>query len=96
MQGGKMMDLEFLLNYAQPVIIGICLCVGYVIKSSLDFIPNKYIPLIMMVLGLVVNILINKGIDANIALAGMFSGLTSTGLHQTFKNLIKKEDCNKE
>lgn len=89
------MDLGFLMNFEIPVIIGICLCVGYVIKSSLDFIPNKYIPLIMAVLGLVVNILINKGIDANIALAGMISGLSSTGLHQTFKNLITKEDSGK-
>lgn len=86
------MDLEFLLNYAQPVVIGICICVGYVIKSSLDFIPNKYIPLIMAVLGLVVNVLMNKGIDANIVLGGMVSGLSSTGLHQAFKNLIVKED----
>lgn len=83
--------MEFLLDYVQPVIIGICLCVGYVIKYSLDFIPNKYIPLIMMILGLVINISINKCINADIALTGMFSGLTSTGLHQTFKNLIKKD-----
>ena len=89
------MDLGFLLNYTEPVVIGICLCVGYIIKSSLDFIPNKYIPLIMAVLGLVVNVLINKGIDGNVALAGMISGLSSTGLHQTFKNLIAKEN-NKE
>lgn len=85
------MDLEFLLSFAEPVIIGICLCVGYVIKSSLDFIPNKYIPLILALLGLIINVLMNKGISANIALTGMFSGLTSTGFHQMFKNLIKKE-----
>lgn len=89
------MNLEFLLNFAEPVIIGICLCVGYVIKSSLDFIPNKYIPLIMSVLGLVINILMNKGISAEIALVGLFSGLSSTGLHQTFKNLLLKE-CKKD
>lgn len=28
-----MMDLGFLLNYAQHVVIGIYLCVGYVIKE---------------------------------------------------------------
>ena len=86
------MDMGFLLSYEKPIVVGICLCVGYVIKSSLDFIPNKYIPLIMAVLGLVVNVLINKGIDGNIALAGMVSGLSSTGLHQAFKNLITKEN----
>ncbi|WP_434796200.1 phage holin family protein [Terrisporobacter vanillatitrophus] len=90
------MDLGFLASFEVPVIIGICLCVGYVIKSSLDFIPNKYIPLIMAVLGLVVNVLMNKGIDANITLAGMMSGLSSTGLHQAFKNLIQGDSATEE
>ena len=85
------MNLDFLLNYTEPVIIGICLCVGYVIKFSLDFIPNKYIPLIMAVLGLVINILMSRGISGDIALVGLFSGLSSTGLHQIFKNLLQKE-----
>lgn len=84
-----MFDLTVLNEYLIPVIIGICLCVGYVIKYSLDFIPNKYIPLIMAVLGLIANILMHRYIDANIVLAGMFSGLSSTGLHQVFKNLIE-------
>ena len=90
------MNLDFLLNYTEPVIIGICLCVGYVIKFSLDFIPNKYIPLIMAGLGLVINILMSRGISGDIALVGLFSGLSSTGLHQIFKNLLQKECENKK
>ncbi|WP_419727397.1 phage holin family protein [Terrisporobacter petrolearius] len=90
------MDLSILASFEVPVIIGICLCVGYVIKSSLDFIPNKYIPLIMAILGLVVNVFMNKGIDANIALAGMVSGLSSTGLHQAFKNLIQGNNSDED
>lgn len=86
------MDLQFLCDYAEPIVVGICLCVGYVIKVSLSFIPNKYIPLIMAVLGTVTNILIQKGISGDIVLTGMFSGLTSTGLHQVFKNLLKEKD----
>lgn len=35
------MDLQFIAGFAEPVVIAICLCVGYVIKNSLDFIPNK-------------------------------------------------------
>lgn len=85
------MDLQFIAGFAEPVVIAICLCVGYVIKNSLDFIPNKYIPLIMAVLGVVSNVLIKKGISGDIFLGGMFSGLASTGLHQTFKNLLVKE-----
>ena len=84
------MDLSVLSEYLVIVVVGICLCVGYVIKNSLDFIPNKYIPLIMLILGVTINIVINwkTGINANIILAGMLSGLASTGLHQAFKNLI--------
>lgn len=84
------MDLSILSEYLVIVVVGICLCVGYVIKNSLDFIPNKYIPLIMLILGVTINIGINwkTGINANTILAGMLSGLASTGLHQAFKNLI--------
>lgn len=88
------MDLSFLTEYISFIVLGICLCVGYVIKHSLDFIHNKYIPLIMAVLGTITNILINIsiGIDAEVVLIGMFSGLASTGLHELFKNLINNEE----
>ena len=86
------MDLSVLTQYISIIVVGICLCVGYVIKNSLDFIPNKYIPLIMLVLGTVINVLMNlTGINAEVILTGMFSGLASTGLYEMFKNLINKE-----
>lgn len=87
------MDISALSQYLSIVVVGICLCVGYIIKNSLDFIPNKYIPLIMGVLGLVINILINlsTGIIAEVVLGGLFSGLASTGLYEMFRNLINKE-----
>ena len=73
--------------------MGICLCVGYVIKNSLDFIPNKYIPAIMLVLGTIINVLMNlSGISAEVILTGMLSGLASTGLYEMFKNFISKEE----
>ena len=56
--GVTTMDLTFLQSFCIPTIVGICLCVGYVIKYSLTFIPNKYIPLIMALLGLTLNIFI--------------------------------------
>lgn len=87
------MDLSVLTQYISIVVVGICLCVGYVIKNSLDFIPNKYIPLIMLILGLVINVLMNlNGINAEVILTGMLSGLASTGMYEMFKNLIYKED----
>lgn len=85
------MDLSFLCNYIVFVVLGICLCIGYVIKYSLDLIPNKYIPLIMLIVGVIANIALNQAISAEIVLAGMFTGLSSTGLHQAFKNLLPKD-----
>lgn len=86
------MDLTFLANFAVPIIVGVCLCVGYVIKNVIttDTI-NKYIPLIMAVLGVVLNIWINMSFTPEILLSGMFSGLASTGLYEAFKQLIKNK-----
>lgn len=86
------MDLSMLLEFINVIVLGICLCVGYVIKNSLDFIPNKYIPLIMLVLGTALNIIFNiPNITGEIVLVGMMSGLASTGLYEMFKNLLFKE-----
>lgn len=86
------MDLSFLSNYLILVVVGVCLCVGYVIKQSLDFIPNKYIPLIMAILGIALNVWVAGRIDIEVLLAGMFSGLASTGLYETFRNVVNKEE----
>ncbi len=85
--------IEILQTYSVPVIVGICLCIGYIIKHSFDFIPNKYIPLIMGGLGLIINIVINLyAITAEVILAGLFSGLASTGFHNVFKNFVEKSE----
>jgi cell division protein FtsX len=83
------MDLSFIANFAVPIIVGICLCVGYVLKNIIttDAI-NKYIPAIMGVLGVVLNIWINMSFTPEILLGGLFSGLASTGLHQAFKQIV--------
>ena len=82
------MDITFLNDYVVLVVVGICLCIGYVLKNSFPKLDNKYIPLIMAILGVVLNVWIAKGISPDILLGGMFSGLASTGLHQLFKNII--------
>ena len=86
------MDLTFLNEYFIPVIVGICLCVGYVIKTSVPKVDNSLIPMTLSILGLLINIWINSSINPSIVLGGLFSGLASTGLHQMFKNLIKVEE----
>lgn len=86
------MDLTFLNDYVVLVIVGICVCVGYVLKNSFPKLDNKYIPLIMAILGVVLNVWIVKAISPDVLLGGMFSGLASTGLHQLFVTLINKEE----
>lgn len=86
------MDLTFLNEYLILVVVGICVCVGYVLKNSFPSLDNKYIPLIMAILGVLLNIWIVKAISPEIILGGMFSGLSSTGLHQLFVTLINKEE----
>ena len=87
------MDLSSLTSYMVIAVVGICLCVGYVIKTSLSFIPNKYIPLIMLILGTIINILMHlHSIDETVILGGMMSGLASTGLYEAFRNLIGVKD----
>lgn len=86
------MDVTFLTNFAVPIIVGICLCIGYVLKNivTTDTV-NKYIPLIMAVLGVVLNAWMNMSFTPEILLGGLVSGLASTGLYEAFKNFIKSE-----
>ena len=86
--------MEFLTEYSVPVIVGICLCVGFILKNVIatDKI-NKFIPLIVTVIGVVVNAWLNAWtVTPEILLSGMFSGLASTGMHQLFKQFIEKHE----
>lgn len=85
------MDLTFLSDYVVIMVVGICLCVGYIIKNATN-ITNKYIPLIMGVLGVVLNTWLNDwSFTPAILLGGLFSGLASTGLYEAFRNIIERK-----
>ena len=86
------MDLTFLSKYAIPVIVGICLCLGFIIKYAIKTEKvNRFIPLIMGGLGLGIAIWIEKSVTPEIVLKGLFSGLASTGLYEAFRNIITKK-----
>ena len=88
------MDINFLLNYIDQVTLGICLLVGYVLKTAFNKFPNKYIPLSALILGMIIAITVNHktGINAEVVLGGMASGLASTGLHEMLRNLLAKRN----
>ena len=55
------MDLSFLSEYFMPVIIGVCLCVGYIVKKWIRDVDNKFIPTINAVLGIALALAMNWG-----------------------------------
>ena len=85
--------MEFINDYIVLIVLGVCLCVGYVIKNLIPSNKiNRFIPLIMAVIGFLVNLWINAfKLTPEILLGGMVSGLASTGLHQAFKQIIEKK-----
>ena len=88
------MDINFLLEYINLPILGICLMVGYVLKTAFVKFPNKYIPLAALTLGTIIAIVVNvkSGINIDVVLGGMISGLASTGLHEMLRNLLNKDE----
>ena len=86
------MNVEFLSEYFMPVVVGICLCVGYIIKMWTPA-DNRIIPTVCGILGIFLAIWFNGWtVTPQIVLSGMFSGLASTGLHELFKQLIGKDE----
>lgn len=85
------MSIDFLTEYFTPVIAGICLCVGFLIRGATDRL-DRYVPCIVAALGLCLAgwqaYLTGSPITPAVILEGLFSGLASTGLYEAFKQLI--------
>lgn len=79
-------------NYIIPVVLGICLVVGWILKKWVKDVDNKFIPLIVTLLGAVLAIL---GDDCKITLdtvfCGLITGASSTGMHQIFKQMVEEQ-----
>ncbi len=87
------MDLNFLTEYYMPVVAAACLIVGYCVKhiTWLEKVSNQYIPAVLAALGAVLACMASSSTSLEVMVAGAFSGLASTGLHQTFKNIIQEK-----
>ena len=84
--------MEFLNDFMLPIVLGICLCVGYIIKQWINDLNNKYIPTIVAILGVFLAVWISGwNITPETILSGLISGLSSTGLHQMFKQFIENK-----
>lgn len=79
-----------IMSFINLPIVAVCFLVGYVIKNYIKKIPNKYIPLIMICIGIIVSISIstlssNMDITKSI-ISGAISGLASTGSYEFIVN----------
>ena len=81
--------LEMFKDYFVLIIVGICMCVGFVIKNLIPSEKiNKFIPLIMALLGVIINVWLNEfAFTPEILLGGLASGLASTGAYEGLKNV---------
>lgn len=82
------MDFSVLMDNCEILVVLACLIVGYIIKTAFDFVPNKYIPTILAIVGAIVNVIIG-GISVQTIVYGALAGLASTGLHQIFKQFVE-------
>lgn len=81
------MDITMLSEYTVPVIVAVCLGVGYIVKKWINDVDNKFIPTIVTIVGVAVNIWLNKEISVQTVLGGMASGLASTGVFELVRNI---------
>lgn len=80
--------MDLIQQYSIPIIVVVCYCIGFAIKKA-SFISDKYIPLIMIVLGGISGLLMN-GVSYEAVAAGIASGAAATGIHQVYKQLTKE------
>lgn len=82
--------MSVVTEYMIPVVVIICLVVGFIIKNYVTVIPNHFIPIIVTVLGALLAIWVNMSVSPEVLAQGLVSGLASTGLHQVLTRTLEK------
>ena len=83
------MDFLNLMEFVNIAVVVLCILVGFIIKTALPKVPNRYIPVTLMVIGAVCNCIIAKDISVELITYGMFTGFASIGLYETFMHTFK-------
>lgn len=85
------MSMEFLEGLIVPVIMAICLCLGFIIKHF-SKIPNSWIPAILALVGVVIALWDNWGAITSATIAGgLVSGLAACGAYDAYKHIFGSE-----
>lgn len=83
---------NLIVQYAVFPIAVLCFGMGYIIKHYIPKIPNKFIPVILAGVGLVLNLAFNQfNFTFDIVIGGICSGLIATGSFEAIRNLKNKE-----
>jgi branched-subunit amino acid transport protein len=85
-------DLQFLRELYVPIVMAICLCVGYILKRWTKDEKHRIIPTVLAILGAVCSCIHARSITLEVIAAGAVTGLASTGVHQAFKQMIEKKN----
>ena len=80
------MDASFLTDYMIPVIMGICLCAGYIVKHWVADADNRIIPTLCAALGVVLAVWMHWPASGGAADAGCRSRLCHPGRRITPSN----------
>lgn len=84
--------MEVLSQYVVLIVMAICLAIGYIIKHFLPT-DNKWIPLIMGILGIVLNTWVSSWtFTPEVLLGGLASGLAATGAFELVTNIAGKSE----
>lgn len=85
------MDFTILTENFEMIVVLACLVIGYIIKhaSFLNWIKNNDIPVILAVVGSVLNA-VQSGLSVESIVYGAVMGLASTGLHQAFTQFVER------
>ena len=83
-----MIDFTELTKYFVLVVLIACLIVGYILKTSFESLPNKYIPTVLAFIGMALNLAVS-GLSVESAVYGALMGLASTGMHQAFTRFVE-------
>lgn len=83
------MDMTFIQEFISPIALVVCLAVGYVVKNVVPSEKvNRFIPLIVAVLGVGICAWSAWAITPEVLCQGLISGLASTGMYEAFKNIL--------
>ena len=84
-----MFDVNVVLTLVSPMIVIGCWVLGFVLKNAVktDRI-NPFIPLIVMVAGIICNIWSTGIFTYESVITGAVSGLASTGMYEAVSNIL--------